>query len=70
MFQAAGHNVYIVTMRSKAEGKPVIEALANKVDGIFFTDRKAKAPFMFDRGIDISVWIDDIPFFVNNDASS
>lgn len=69
-FQAAGHNVYVVTMRTSAEGKPVTEALAGRVEGIFFTARKAKAKFMFDRGIDISVWVDDIPFFVDNDAKA
>lgn len=69
-FQAAGHNVYVVTMRSKEEGKPVTEALAGRADGVFFTNRKAKAKFMYDRGISIDVWLDDMPFFVNNDASS
>ncbi len=68
LFQAAGHNVYVVTMRTKEEGKPVIEALANRVEGIFFTARKAKQNFMFDRGISIDVWLDDTPYFVNNDA--
>jgi hypothetical protein len=68
-FQAGGHNVYVVTMRnSEGESKPVKEALANRVEGIFFTNRKAKQTFMFDRGISIDVWIDDTPYFVNNDA--
>ena len=70
VLQAAGHSIYVVTMRSKAEGKPVTEALASRVEGIFFTDRKAKKTFMFDRGIRIDVWIDDMPFFVENNAAS
>ncbi len=67
--QSKGHNVYVVTMRSSTEGREVTEALSNKVDGIFFTNRKSKSKFMFDRGISIDVWIDDIPFFCDNDAS-
>jgi hypothetical protein len=64
-----GHKVYVVTMRhEKHEGDEVKERLSSKVDGIFFTSRKAKKPFMYAQGIHISVWIDDIPFFVDNDA--
>lgn len=69
-FQQSGHNVYVVTMRNKEESKPVTEALASRVQGIFFTNRKAKAKFMFDRGISIDVWLDDMPYFVENDAKS
>jgi hypothetical protein len=69
VFRDAGHKVYVVTMRyNNDETKPVNNALEGKVDGIFFTSRKAKRPFMFQRGIDISVWMDDTPFFVDNDA--
>jgi hypothetical protein len=68
-FEQSGHNVYVVTMRTPEEGQPVREALSSRVEGIFFTSRKAKKPYMFERGIDISVWIDDCPFFVENDAT-
>lgn len=71
LFRAKGHKVYVVTMRREdgVEDIPVKIALKGEVDGIFFTDRKAKAPFMFKEGISIDVWLDDIPFFVNHDAS-
>ena len=69
--QHAGHEVYCVTMRNEGyESREVREALANKVDGIFFTDRKAKQPYMFARGICIDVWIDDNPIWINTDAAS
>jgi hypothetical protein len=65
-----GHKVYVVTMRyEKYEGDVVKEKLSHRVDGIFFTSRKAKKPFMFSQGISIDVWIDDTPFFVDNDAT-
>lgn len=69
VFQARGHNVYVVTMRTPEEGRPVREALQNRVEGIFFTSRKAKKPFMFERRISIDVWVDDTPYFIENDAS-
>lgn len=68
-FQQSGHNVYVVTMRHKQEGREVEEALAKRVDGIFFTGRKGKQKFMFDRGISIDVWIDDMPIWVTQDAA-
>ncbi len=63
--------VYLVTMRYDVpyEADEVREALRDKVDGFFFTGRKAKQKFMFDQGISIDVWIDDMPFFVLNDAA-
>jgi hypothetical protein len=64
----SGHNVYCVTMRSVQESVDVLVDLDGKVDGIYFTDRKAKSDFMFSQGISIDVWVDDMPFFVNNDA--
>ena len=66
--KSRGHTVYCVTMRYESEGKEVIKALKDKVDGIFFTGRLAKHDFMFKQGIYVNVWIDDMPWFVINDA--
>lgn len=63
-----GHMVYVVTMRYEKEGAEVIKALNDKVDGIYFTGRKAKQRFMYDIGIAVNVWIDDMPLFVLMDA--
>jgi hypothetical protein len=70
LLKQGGHNVYVVTMRydKPIEADEVKDALASKVDGIYFTGRKAKSKFMFERGISIDVWVDDMPFFVDNDA--
>jgi hypothetical protein len=69
-FQREGHSVYVVTMRynDNAEGREVREALGNKADGIFFTGRKAKRVYMQERGVTISIWIDDMPEFILTDA--
>jgi hypothetical protein len=55
-----GHEVHIVTMRFAHEGVRV----AAHVDRIHFTDRKAKRPFMERLGLDVQIWIDDMPEFI------
>lgn len=69
LMQRNGHNVYCVTMRAPAEGRAVKEALENRVDGIFFTSRRAKRDFMNSRGINVDVWVDDSPAFVLMNAA-
>lgn len=62
--QRDGHHIYCVTMRDAdnvKEAAEVQQALGHLVDGIHFTNRKAKKSFMFDRHISIDVWIDDQP---------
>ena len=67
--RAAGHKVYCVTMRYRSEGGIVIHDLEDRVDDIFFTGRQAKQPFMLkEQGINIHVWIDDNPSWINTDA--
>ena len=59
-----GHEVHIVTMR-QADDKPELEALISSATSIHTTNLNAKRPFMEDRGIDIDIWIDDRPEYVN-----
>jgi hypothetical protein len=70
VMQQHGHNIYVVTMRHENAGRLVKEALANKVEGIFFTNCQAKKDFMVERGIHIDVWIDDQPYFILHNASN
>ena len=60
-----GHKVYLVTMRYESEryigGHPIPDSFAELTDGVFFTGRKAKGPFMQAKGIDVDVWLDDNP---------
>lgn len=69
LFKSRGHNVYCVTMRSPPEAVQVFHDLTGKVDNIFCTNRQAKKDFMFNVGISIDVWIDDMPYFCIEDAS-
>jgi hypothetical protein len=61
-----GHKVHIVTMRSPEEA---IKLGSLHVDGIHYTSRKAKRAFMLARGINIDVWIDDVPEFIIGNAA-
>jgi len=65
----SGHTVYCVTMRYEElhESMEVYAALNGKVDAIFCTGRKAKRDFMEGMGINISVWIDDMPLAILKD---
>ncbi|MGZ8888080.1 MAG: hypothetical protein ACXW1D_00825 [Halobacteriota archaeon] len=56
-----GHYVYIVTWRFEDETELNIDILNNETDGVYFTGRRAKEKFMYERGIRIDVWIDDNP---------
>lgn len=63
--RARMHQVHLVTMRSSCE--PV--RLGAEVDRIHYTDRKAKRPFMQERGIAVQIWIDDMPDFIIGPAA-
>ncbi len=61
LFKKAGHKVYIVTMRYPSETNALLQDWVRYVDGIYFTGRRAKKPFMEQLGIKIDIWIDDNP---------
>ena len=63
-----GHSVICATMRYPFEGREVVEALGHVVEDIVFTSRKAKHNSVEDAGYIPSVWIDDSPNFIHNDA--
>lgn len=63
--QSCGHEVHLVTMRAPDE---YVE-MGRKPDRIHYTNRKAKRPFMRALGLDVQVWIDDMPEFVLGSAA-
>lgn len=67
-FRMRGHKVFVITMRYESQGAYVKEDLQGKVDKIYFTGHKAKQKFILEKGINIDVWIDDMPFFIYMDA--
>lgn len=67
--RARGHQVICVTMRYHQEGDDVRMMLGDLVDDIIFTKRKAKSPYVDNRGLQIDVWIDDSPHWILLDAA-
>ena len=66
-----GHKVYVVTMRFPEEGADVLQDLNSHVEQIIFTSRQAKKEYCYkNHNLNIDVWIDDMPFFVVNSATS
>ncbi len=73
VLRAAGHKIVVVTLRdtSRNEAEPVLLALHDHVDAVFFTSRRAKAEYMFDHHqLFVHVWIDDNPLFILKDANA
>ena len=70
VLRMAGHTVYCVTMRydNHHEKTEVGSQLNGVVDAIFFTGRRAKSDFMYEQGIKVDVWIDDMPLFIYQGA--
>ena len=68
LLSRAGHSVYLVTARLDSSMGP-LEWLREhpNIKGVFNTNLQAKRPYMEDRGIEIDVWIDDMPRSVNED---
>ena len=64
-----GHNVLLVTMRYPNEGNSICEQLKLAVNGIIFTSRKAKVPYMEALCVKVDMWIDDQPRWLLNDSA-
>ena len=66
MAMQRGHDVVCVTMHYEHEviPAPFIEGV-----GIIYTGRKSKMKFMADKGIQVNVWIDDMPHMITESTS-
>jgi len=62
MFDTAGWNVYVVSGRLHVAGRP-LQYLKDLpfIRGVYTTDYMNKREFMKEKGIEIDVWVDDIP---------
>jgi len=61
--RACGHEVVVVTMRYENEVIDDFPAM------IYYTGRKAKRPWCESNGLNIDVWIDDNPHWVDQDSA-
>jgi hydroxymethylpyrimidine pyrophosphatase-like HAD family hydrolase len=69
--QYRGHTVYCVTARTPNQSQEVYDSIGKVIggDNCYFTSMGAKKDYMFSKGISIDVWIDDMPFFIENGLS-
>ncbi len=69
LFRLKGHKVYIVTARfsNEIDNYIINSLLSGRTDGIYYTDKKAKADYMRNKGIIIDIWIDDSPKYILED---
>lgn len=61
MMSRRGHTVYVVTGRLKTTHPEDLHAWYGIVEDVFFTEHKAKRPFMEAKGIKVDIMIDDYP---------
>lgn len=63
IFQDAGHTVVCVTFRTPAMGADVLRTIGSLIgkDNCFFSSGELKKPFMEAQGIEVDIWIDDMP---------
>lgn len=67
---AAGHRVVLVTMRHEGEADRVFRTVVGiPPHDFYFTNRRAKRPFMAALGVLPHVWIDDNPHWVDGDIA-
>ncbi len=67
-FKAAGHKVYIITMRYPSECEDIPDIWYEVTEGVYATSRTAKEAAMKVHDITIDIWIDDNPRAVNESA--
>jgi len=61
--------IILATMRSKLEVNEELYNLEKILDGVYYTNRKAKSEYLLrEHGIVPSIWLDDQPFFIYKDG--
>jgi hypothetical protein len=67
LFVAAGHSVWIVTARSE---RTPVGPLPDGIKGVIYCDMESKKSVTDRNEVEIHVWIDDEPIFINKGAES
>lgn len=66
--EMSGYQVVVVTWRSPTTYPEDLQFLVDKGYKIYYTSFTAKRKYMLEQGVDVSIWIDDNPWAVENDA--
>lgn len=62
----AGDKVILCTFRYPEERDGTLFMLESRLNGVYYTGRKAKRQFLLDIGIEPDLWIDDDPHWIFN----
>lgn len=68
LFEKIGYHVVICTWRTPETYPEDLQFLVDKGYAVFYTSLQSKKDFMEAQGINVSIWIDDNPFAILNDA--
>ncbi len=65
----SGHEIILATYRHEVhDAHPLIDELKTSIP-VYFTDGKAKKPYLEALGITVDVWVDDRPLTVLEDSA-
>jgi len=64
IFQLAGHRVYLVTSRGMDTPIDLVNDFINLDITVVYCEYRAKKDVCLEQGIDISIWIDDDPYYI------
>lgn len=66
--EQSGYRVVVVTWRTPQTYPEDLQFLVDRGYKIYYTSFKAKRQYMREQGVEVSIWIDDNPWAVENDA--
>lgn len=67
LMESRGHKVVVVTGRKSTTYPEDLSFLKRMGFDVYFTEHKAKREYMRGIGIEVEVWVDDLPESVLND---
>lgn len=68
LLERSGYHCIIVTWRKPDEWPEDLKLFVDKGFKVYYTSRQAKQEYMFKQGIKVSIWVDDNPFAILNNA--
>ena len=69
LLEKQGYHCIVVTWRRPTQDPEDLKFLVDKGFKVYYTSQQAKQVYMAAQGVKVSIWIDDNPFAILNDAS-
>lgn len=68
LLERNGYHCIIVTWRKPTDYPEDLKMFVDKGFKVYYTSRQAKQEYMAAQGIKVSIWVDDNPFAILNNA--